>query len=264
MQDKLRVLILGDVVGQSGCRAIFLNVKNLKKTTNSDLVIVNGENATEGRGISPEDANTLFSCGVDIITTGNHIGQRKEIFPVLEKDNRLLRPENYPSVVPGTGHCIVNCKDINVGILNLQGTVNLDNLYCPFKTGRETVEKLLHKTNIIIIDFHAEWPEEKEALALYLDGKVSVLVGTHTHVQTADERIFPGGTAYITDIGMTGPSDSIIGMQKATALRKSITMMPLKMEVADGQADIMGVVVEINTSNGKALSIQRIFEKSKM
>lgn len=262
VKKTMRFLIFGDIVGQSGSRAVFLNLKTMKKTTKSDVVIVNGENAAEGRGITPEIMEQLFGLGVDVITTGNHIGQRKEIFPLLERNDRILRPGNYPSTVPGKGFTLIEHNGVSIGVVNLQGTVNLDNLNCPFKAAKDILDKLRNKTKIILIDFHAEWPEEKEALTIYLDGKVSAIFGTHTHVQTADERIFPGGTAYITDVGMTGPFESVIGMKKDIAIQKSLTMMPLKMEVSESQAIIMAITVDVDIETGKAVAINRIYEKS--
>jgi metallophosphoesterase (TIGR00282 family) len=262
MQNSIRVLILGDVIGKPGCRAIFGCLPSLKKTTKADCVIVNGENAHEGQGITPEICSMFYSAGVDVITSGNHIWQQREILPLLEKNERIIRPENYPVGVPGRGYCIISVKHVKVGIINLEGRVFLSTIRCPFLIGKEVVGRLKKETNIIIVDFHAEWPEEKEALAIYLDGSISALVGTHTHVQTADERILPKGTGYITDIGMTGPGVSIIGMNPDIVIKKNLSQMPLKMEVADKPADIMGVLLVINTENGKTISIERICKKS--
>jgi len=258
----LRVLILGDVIGQPGCRALFFGLKKLIKTTKADFIVVNGENAADGYGLTPELAEGLFQSGVDVITSGNHIWQKKEIYPLLESENRILRPENYPNGVPGKGHCIVEKSGAKIAVLNLEGRVYLSNLRCPFRVGREITTRLQNTTNIIILDFHAEWPEEKEALAIYLDGRISVLAGTHTHVQTADERILAGGTGYITDIGMSGPAESVIGMKIETAVKRGLTQMPLKLEVEDKPVEISGIVVEIDKSTGHTLSLKRIREKS--
>jgi metallophosphoesterase (TIGR00282 family) len=262
MRNSMRVLVLGDVIGKPGCRAIFGCLQSLKKTTKADCVIVNGENAHEGQGITPEICSMFFKSGVDVITSGNHIWQQREILPLLEKEERLLRPENYPVGVPGKGSCIITVKNVKVGIINLEGRVFLSSIRCPFLIGKEVTARLKRETNIIIIDFHAEWPEEKEALAIFLDGDISALIGTHTHVQTADERILPNGTGYITDIGMTGPGESIIGMNPEIVIQKNLSQMPLKMVVADKPADIMGVILEINPENGKTISIKRICKKS--
>ena len=262
MVDTCVVLVIGDIVGKAGCRAVFATLNKLKQKNQADFVIANGENASEGKGITPADAEDLFKSGVDVITSGNHIWQKKEILDILKSDSRLLRPENYPVGVPGSGNCVAKVRDISIGVCNLEGRVYLSNIRCPFKVGRDTVTRMRKDTNILIVDFHAESPEEKEALAIYLDGRVSAVVGTHTHVQTADERILPKGTGYITDIGMTGPKDSCIGMDSAIALKRGLTQMPLKMEVANTTAEIHGVCLKIDISSGKTLSIERVKEMS--
>jgi metallophosphoesterase (TIGR00282 family) len=258
--DTLKALVLGDIVGKPGTRAVFYNLKNIIKKTKADFVIANGENAHEGSGMIPELVDELFKSGVDVITSGNHIWRKKELYPLLDTEERLLRPDNYPKKVPGKGTCTINVKDVTVSVMNLEGKLNNSRLPCPFQTGLERCKQLSKLGKIIIVDFHAEVPQEKEALALYLDGKVSALVGTHTHVQTADERILPGGTAYITDIGMTGPADSVIGVAPELAIKRLVSQMPLKMEVVDRPAVIMGVVIEIDTASGKAESIVRFKE----
>jgi metallophosphoesterase (TIGR00282 family) len=260
--SSIRVLIIGDVVGQSGCRAVFYYLKQIIKEKRADLVVLNGENSNEGRGITKNEIDNFYKSGVNVITSGNHIWQKKEIYSYLDTDKYLLRPENYPFGVPGKGHCFITVKDTDVCVINLQGRKHLFDLRCPFTVGKETAKSALKKTKVIIIDFHAESTEEKEALGLYLDGKVSVVAGTHTHVQTADEKILSGGTAYITDIGMTGPRNSIIGMSINTGIERCLTQLPLKMEVVDDAADINGILVEIDTATGNALSIERVFEKT--
>ncbi len=260
--NKITALVLGDVVGQPGCRALFTYLPALKKKYKADVVIVNGENASDGRGMSPQNVDLFYRSGVDVITSGNHIWQDKELFPLLEKEKTLLRPENYPLGVTGKGHCMVQVKDVSVGVINLEGRVFLSNLRCPFLVASEIIGKMRKETKVIIIDFHAEWPEEKEALGIYLDGQVSALIGTHTHVQTADERILQKGTAYITDIGMTGPDNSVIGMKSGIVLEKNVSQMPLRMEVSETQASIMGIVLAIDAETGAAVSIERIWEKS--
>jgi hypothetical protein len=230
------------------------------KKTHADIVIVNGENADGGYGLTPEIMASFFKAGVDVITSGNHIWQKREILPCLESEGRLLRPENYPDGVPGKGTCLLEKRGVKVGVVNLEGRVHLAHLRCPFQVGREVVHRLARETRTIIVDFHAEMVEEKEALGLYLDGLVSAVVGTHTHVQTADERILPRGTAYITDIGMIGPSESVIGMNRETAVKRSLTQMPLKMEVEDKPSAIMGVLLEIDGQTGRVRSIQRIHQ----
>lgn len=257
MSKNITALFLGDVIGQPGCRALFIGLKNLVKSTRADIVIVNGENAADGFGITPELAATFFSNGIDVITSGNHIWQKKEIYPLLESNPNLLRPANYPSRAPGKGYTTVNVKGVPVGVMNLQGRREMTAINCPFQTAKEILKKERKDTKIVVIDFHAESPEEKEALALYLDGHVSAVVGTHTHIQTADERILPKGCAYITDLGMTGPLESVIGSDKETAIRRSMTQMPLKMEIADTTAILAGAVVRIDSETGKAVEIER-------
>jgi len=260
--DTIRALFLGDIVGQPGSRAIFTYLKDIKKRHNIDFTIVNGENAADGFGLTSEIANQLFSTGVDVITSGNHIWQKREILEMLENDNRLLRPANYPPSVPGNGFGVYDCRSAKFAVINLQGRTRLQSSNCPFKQAVEIYRKIKKDTPIILIDFHAEAPDEKEALGLYMDGKASLIAGTHTHVQTADERILPKGSAYITDIGMTGPDPSVIGFKPEIALRRNTTQMPLKMEVALSPAVIQGVVVEIDREKGNAVNILRINEST--
>jgi metallophosphoesterase (TIGR00282 family) len=255
--NEIKALVLGDVIGKPGTRALFYNLKTVIKETDADLVIVNGENAFEGSGLTPELVHEFYNSGVDVITSGNHIWRKKEIYSLLESEDRVLRPENYPKKVPGKGFCTITVKDIPVSVLNLEGKLNNARLPCPFQIGKDRIKKLIKISPLIIIDFHAEIPQEKEALALYLDGEISALVGTHTHVQTADERILPGGTAYITDIGMTGPVDSVIGVDPEVAIRRLVSQMPLKLEVVERPAVMMGVLITIDTRSGKAVAIQR-------
>jgi 2',3'-cyclic-nucleotide 2'-phosphodiesterase len=265
--QNLRALIIGDVVGQPGCRALFVGLPELIRSTGADLVIANGENAADGFGLTPDIAERMGKSGVHVITSGNHIWQKRDIYPLLKTSDTLLRPENYPVIpgegaIPGKGHCIVTVRDLPVLVINLEGRVNLSPLRDPLHVGKALLKQFRSKVKAVIIDFHAEAVEEKEALALYLDGEVSLVIGTHTHVQTADERILPGGTGYITDIGMTGPVDSVIGMKRETAIARSITQMPLKMEVQNSTGEIQGVLVEIDASSGKALHLERIRRRS--
>jgi metallophosphoesterase (TIGR00282 family) len=249
------------VVGPPGCRALFVALPALAKQTRADLVVANGENAAEGLGLTPEIAGSLFQSGVDVITSGNHIWQRREILPLLETDGRILRPENYPPGVPGKGHLLLNRRETPVAVVNLQGLQHLPSIRCPFATGAELVRRLRSRTKVIIVDFHAESLEEKEALALHLDGQVSAVIGTHTHVQTADERVLPGGCAYLGDAGMTGPREGVIGMKREISIRRSLTQIPIKMEVDASEPLIMGALVEIDAAGGKAMSIQRICQE---
>jgi metallophosphoesterase (TIGR00282 family) len=245
-------------VGQPGCRAVFITLQSLLRELKADFVIANGENAADGLGLTPELADGLFKSGVDVITSGNHIWQKREILPLLDSDFRLLRPENYPVGVPGHGSCVVSRKGVEVAVLSLQGRLHMYSIRCPFAVGSELVRRLRNQTRVIVVDFHAEAPEEKEALGLYLDGSVSAVIGTHTHVQTADERILPHGTAYITDAGMTGPKNGVIGMKPDISLSRALTQIPYKMEVEDSEAVVNGIVVDIDTSSGRSLSIRRV------
>ncbi|MDC7238815.1 MAG: TIGR00282 family metallophosphoesterase [Spirochaetales bacterium] len=261
MANELRALILGDVVGSPGSRAIFFGLKKLIKDYKADLVVVNGENAAAGFGMMPEDVERLFSAGADVITTGNHIWQKKEINDLLESSDHLLRPANYPPGVPGHGSCIIEKKGQKVAVMNLLGRSRMGfNGLCPFQTAKKMIHQFQGKADIQILDFHAEDPQEKEALAIYLDGQLDLLFGTHTHVQTADERILPGGCAYITDVGMVGPSGSVIGADPEQSIRRSLSQLPLKMEVIDNPAVICGILVEF--ADGKARSITRISEQA--
>ncbi|HVO39209.1 MAG TPA: TIGR00282 family metallophosphoesterase [Spirochaetia bacterium] len=267
MSENLRVLVLGDIVGQPGCRALFVGLPDLARRFHADLVIANGENAADGFGLTPEIAERMFKSGVHVITSGNHIWQKHEIYPMLKTSDTLLRPENYPVIsgpdaIPGKGHCIVTARDIPVLVVNLEGRVNLSPLRDPIQVGKSILKQYRGRARVSIVDFHAEAVEEKEALGLSFDGEATAVIGTHTHVQTADERILPGGTAYITDIGMTGPTDSVIGMRRETALSRSLTQMPLKMEVQNSAAEIWGVFIECDPSSGKAVRIERIRQLS--
>jgi len=262
MAETINALLLGDVVGQPGCRAIFIGLKKVIKENKADVVIVNGENAADGFGITPENAKMMFSSGVDVVTSGNHIWQKKEIYPMLESCPELLRPENYPKEAPGHGSCVVSKKGVNIAVLNLQGRVDMQNLDCPFKVAKDSIRRLKKDAKIIIVDFHAENVEEKEALALYLDGQVSSVTGTHTHVQTGDNRILEKGTAYMSDLGMIGPAPGVIGSQSEIAIRRQQTQMPLKMEIEDLPADFHGLLLTIDKTTGKTTSTKLVNQKS--
>ena len=224
-----------------------------------DFVIANGENASGGMGITPQIAEQLFETGVDVITSGNHIWRKKEMIPFLEQEARLLRPANYPPGIPGRGGGVfTTASGERVGVLNLEGRVFMRSLESPFKTAEEQISSLRRETHIIIVDFHAEATSEKMALGWFLDGEVSAVLGTHTHVQTADERVLPGGTAYITDVGMTGPCDSVIGIKKEIALERFLTMMPNKFETATGNLELQGAIVEVDERSGSSVGIRRV------
>lgn len=254
----LNALMLGDVCGQPGMRALFVSLGNLVKECKADIVVVNGENAADGFGLSVDQMNQLFTLGVDVITSGNHIWQQEDLRPYLDSEARLLRPANYPDGVPGHGMAVVITKKGDVVVLNLQGRQQMPVIDSPFKVADSLVRKAKQKSQVILVDFHAEQTDEKESLAFYLDGKVSAVIGTHTHVQTADEKILPQGTAYLTDMGMCGPRNSVIGSDPSVAIEKQLTQMPLKNPISDEPPMINGVLLSIDTGNGKTLSITRI------
>ncbi|MBP5756686.1 MAG: TIGR00282 family metallophosphoesterase [Spirochaetales bacterium] len=249
-------LLLGDVYGDPGCRVLSLKLQTLMKKYRSDFVIVNGENAFKGFGISPEQVDMLFGIGVDVITSGNHIWHQEEVLPYLDSKPCLLRPANYGNLVQGHGYAV---KD-GVCVINLQGRVNMMPIENPFKWALDILKRLDGKIKTIFVDFHAESSEEKEAMGLFLDGKVTGVVGTHIHVHTLDEKILPQGTAYITDLGMCGPKGSVIGSDPEIALKRQLTQMPLKAQVLETVAQIRGVCIQSDPETGKALSIERIAE----
>ncbi len=252
----MKILFIGDIVGRVGRNLVTDYLLAHKKEV--DICIANGENASGGIGLTPPTAEELFSVGVDVITTGNHIWDKKEIIPHLDKYKTLLRPANYPPGTPGHGTCIekINNK-LPVGIINLAGRVFMPMVDCPFRKALEEINLMKEHTPIIIVDFHAEATSEKIAMGRFLDGKVSAVIGTHTHVQTADECILPNKTAYITDVGMTGPSDSIIGMETDTVLKRFLTGISSRMKPSVGEGMLNAVLIKINTE-GRAEEIQRI------
>ena len=259
---KIRILFIGDVVGRAGRCAIEKLVPALLNTNSIDVCIANGENAAGGKGITRKISNQLFSYGIDIITSGNHIWSNKDILSALDMDGRILRPANYPDGVKGIGSTTFKSKKgYIIGIINLMGRIFMKPLDCPFKTAEKEIKKLKNRTMVNIIDFHAEATSEKIALGRYLDGKVTAVLGTHTHIQTADEKILPKGTAYITDVGMTGPHDSIIGAKKDAVFQRFLTQVPVKIEAASEDIQLNGVIIEADYDSGKALSIKRVSKK---
>jgi 2',3'-cyclic-nucleotide 2'-phosphodiesterase len=257
----VKILFLGDIVGEPGRRAVSEILPRLRRTLETDLVIANGENSAGGSGITPKIAGELFAAGVEIITTGDHLWDQKEVVTLLQNEPRFLRPLNYPSGTPGQGSLVHQPSNRPpVAVVNLQGVVFMPNLDNPFIRIRAEVERLRQKTNIIFIDFHAEATSEKIALARMLDGRVSAVIGTHTHVQTADEQIFPGGTAYLSDAGFTGPHESVIGREIEPVVKRFLTLQPQRFAVATGNVKLQGALVEVDDSSGKATGIQRISE----
>ncbi len=234
------------------------HVPALIKEHGASLCIVNGENAAGGFGISVENAEEFFQSGADVLTSGNHIWNRKEIKEFMFREPRLLRPSNYPSGTPGAGLFVVKTPEGPVAVINLMGRVFMPPVECPFREADRLIGELDSDVQMIFVDIHAEATSEKVALGWYLNGRVSAVVGTHTHIQTADERVLPGGTAYLSDAGMTGPVDSVIGIKTSLAVGKFLTGVPCRFEVSGGNGQINGVVVEVNPENGRALSIERI------
>lgn len=253
----LCILMIGDVSGSAGLGALFLGLSSAKKENNIDFVICNGENAADGFGITVDDYSKMKSYGVDVITSGNHIWQKDEIFAVLESQDNILRPANYPEPCVGKGFTIKSCGEYKIGVVNLQGRVEMMDTDDPFRKAEAIVRNIRKTTPIIFVDFHAESAEEKEALSFFLDGTVSAVVGTHTHVQTRDEKILPGGTAYITDIGLTGVHGAVIGSRVDKSIERQLTQLPIRSEVAEGKGTIDGVIIEVDAESGKALSIKR-------
>jgi metallophosphoesterase (TIGR00282 family) len=255
----MRVLFVGDVFGKPGRKILKDKIHTIIQEYRVDLCIANVENAAAGFGVTPQIAEEILDSEVDLLTSGNHIWDKKAIIPYLSQQPRLLRPHNYPSAVPGTGIYIGDTRcGVRFGLLNLQGRVFMPALDCPFAVGQAAVEQIRRQTPIVLIDFHAEASSEKQAFAWYMDGRVSAILGTHTHVQTADERILPRGTAYITDLGMTGPHDSVIGSIPDLALDRFLRQIPVRLEPANSNLRFCGALVEIDESDGRGLSILRL------
>jgi metallophosphoesterase (TIGR00282 family) len=255
----MRILFIGDIIGKAGRQAIQGVLEKIIADHKIEFTIANGENAAGGMGLTPIIAIEILDQGVDVLTSGNHIWAKKEIFTFLDEETRILRPANYPPRVPGRGSGVFHLSNgQKVGVLNLEGRVFMKHLDCPFRVGEKEVGFLSNETNIIFVDFHAEATSEKMAMGWFLNGKVSAVLGTHTHVQTSDERILDGGTAYITDVGMTGPLGSVIGIRKEVALERLLTQIPWKFDVATEEIELQGVVIEVDSETGKSKTIQRI------
>ncbi len=258
----MKILFIGDIVGNPGREAIKKLLPELQKEYNLDFVIANAENAAGGSGITLKVAEDLFACGIDVLTSGDHIWKKREVFDFINQEERILRPLNFPSGAPGRGSGLFKLKNgLKIGVMNVNGRVFMEALECPFRSSLAAVETLSKETRVIIVDFHAEATSEKIALGWYLDGKVSAVLGTHTHIQTADERIFPQGMAYITDVGMTGPYDSVIGRKIEDVLERFITAVPTRFEVAKENIQLHGAVLDVDENTGKTRSITRIQKK---
>ncbi len=253
----MNILFIGDVVGRPGRNYLAKNLQKLVKDNDIDFTIANGENSAGGVGITKSTYDELLGMGIDMITLGNHSWAKKEIFEFIEEADKLVRPANYPQNTPGKGFRITEKSGKRIAVVNLCGRVYMDCIECPFKIVDEILEEIKDKADIIIVDFHAEATSEKLAMGWYLDGRVKAVLGTHTHVQTSDERVLPGGTAYITDTGMTGPRDSILGVEKDIVIRKFITGMPARFEVASGET-VLGAVKIVLDDNNDVTGINRI------
>jgi len=256
----VKLLFIGDIVGQPGRLAVKALLPKLREKHALDFVVANGENSAGGSGITPKTAEEIFSAGVDVITSGDHLWDQKEVMELLESEKRFLRPSNYPHGTPGQGSSVFKAGSIPVAVMNFQGRTFMPPLENPFIQALDEVKRLREQTKIIFIDFHAEATSEKIAFARMLDGQVSAVVGTHTHVQTADEQIFPGGTAYLSDVGFTGPHESVLGREIEPVLKKFLTSMPQRFEVAKNNVLLHAAMIEIDEATGRAITIKRLSE----
>jgi len=252
----VRAMLIGDVVGDPGIAALESDLRSLILEFSASFVLVNGENAAGGFGLTPVTLERILAAGADVVTSGNHVWEKRDLWPVLDSEPRLLRPANYPEGAPGHGSGVFEKDGISWAIINLQGREELSPIDCPFRIGERLLDGLEGKPVITLIDFHAETTREKESLAFHLDGRVGAIVGTHTHVRTADSRLLPKGTAYITDLGMTGVTDGIIGMDTTICLNRCKTLIPFRMECATGVVSISGALVVFDTDTRKAVSIE--------
>ena len=260
--QTLKVLAVGDVVGEPGRMAVQEIVPRLVRDEGIDFVIANGENIAGGSGINEACVRSLFGAGVNVMTSGDHIFRKKEGEALLENSNRILKPANYPAGTPGIGSTVVNSKGgVKIGVINLIGRVFLKTVNCPFETAEREVKRLREQTPLIFVDIHAEATSEKVALGWFLDGKVSAVFGTHTHIQTADETILPKGTGYITDLGMCGPYHSVIGREIDQVLKMFHTQMPMRLDVAKDDARLSGAIFEVDRDTGRTVSVSRVHEK---
>lgn len=256
---ELKILAIGDIVGKAGRNILASRLQGIAEKERIDLVIANGENSAGGMSMTSEVTKDLFSLGIHVITSGNHVWNNSDIMQIINSEKYLLRPANYPEDVPGKGYCLFNVKGSRICVINLMGRVMMNPLDCPFRRFDAIYEIVKNESSAIIVDFHAEATSEKQAFGWYVDGRASAVFGTHTHVQTADNRILPGGTGYITDIGMTGAFDSVIGMKKERSLRFFLTQTRARFEPAEGDPGINGVIMKID-ANGKCTEMRRVME----
>ncbi len=255
----MKLLITGDVCGRPGRAAFAKYTPELKQKYGVDVVIVNGENSAGGKGVTRKSLNALYHGGADIVTTGNHVWDKKEVLEIIDNEPFLIRPANYPAGTPGKGWCVYPFKAKNIGVMNLSGRAFMPPMDCPFQCVEDVLREMQQECDIIVLDIHAETTSEKMAMGWYLDGRVQAVVGTHTHVQTADARLLPKGTAYITDLGMVGPWNSVLGVRTECILEKFTTCRPVRFDLADGPNVYSAVLVEIDDKTNKATHIERIF-----
>ena len=251
-------LVLGDVVNSEGCDFLLKKLPSFRKLKSIDFCIANGENSADGNGITPDSAQSLFAAGVDFITTGNHVYRRKEIYDTLDDNEFIIRPCNYSEKNPGVGSRVVDCGFYSIGIINVMGTMFMENLDNPFHSVEKELEKIKKQTNVILVDFHAETTSEKKAMGFFLDGRVSAVFGTHTHVLTADNTVLKNGTGYITDIGMCGVKDSVLGVDKDIIIDKFRFNMPKRFDKAQGASMLNGCIFTIEKSNGKCTNTELV------
>jgi metallophosphoesterase (TIGR00282 family) len=254
----MHILFIGDIFASAGRHIVADHLRDIKETNRIHLAIANAENAAGGFGVTPSIAEELFALGVDVLTSGNHIWDKKEIFDYLPRQPKLLRPANYPAGAPGNG-VITGCtaQGIPYAVINLQGRTYMPDTDCPFRKADQILGDLSPQVKVRFVDFHAEVTSEKMAMGWYLDGRVSAVVGTHTHIPTADTRILPGGAAYQTDVGMTGPYDSVIGVKRDLILQRFLSSLPYRMEAAKGGTELHSVILEVDETTGRAVSIRR-------
>ncbi|MBE6098446.1 MAG: TIGR00282 family metallophosphoesterase [Anaerovibrio sp.] len=257
----MRILIVGDVVGRPGRKAFGKYTKELRQKHNIDIVIVNGENSAGGKGVSRKSLDELYAAGADIVTSGNHIWDNREVQGLIDDEPYLVRPANYPEGAPGKGWCLYPFKAKNIAVINLSGRAFMPDMDCPFQKIDDILSEIGDQADIKILDFHAETTSEKMAMGFYLDGRVQVVVGTHTHIQTADERLLPNSTAYITDLGMVGPWNSVLGVKSDIIIKKFTSCMPVRFDLADGPAVYSAVIVEIDDATNKAVAVERLLIK---
>lgn len=254
----MNILMVGDVFGEPGRTALARLLPRIRQEHAIDLAVVNVENAAAGFGLTPPMARQFLEQGADVMTSGNHIWDRKEIVEYITRENLLLRPANFPAGTPGVGHVTVKAGPHRVAVLNLMGRVFMASIDCPFRAADEILPDLRRETPVILVDMHCEATSESQAMGWYLDGRVSAVIGTHRHVQTADERVLPGGTAYITDVGMTGPTEGVIGVDRDLIIQRFVSQMPVRFEPAKGPAALHAVVITVDPETGRASGIHRL------